>query len=76
MDGIYQPNTTQTYNMTAGLHVSTITESSSDPNDTDPYKECTMPYGILNAHNICSESHNAWYILCMDLYHEGLKMTQ
>jgi len=20
-------------------------------------------------------SHNAWYILCMDLYHEGLKMT-
>ena len=32
----------ETYNVTAGLHVSTLTESSSGPHDTDPYKECTM----------------------------------
>ena len=63
MDKICQSNTTildtKTYNVTAGLGVSTLIESSSGPHDTDPYKECTMHRGIPNAHNMCSESHNA-----------------
>ena len=36
----------ETYNVTVRLHVSTLTESSSGPHDTDPYKECTMHCGI------------------------------
>jgi len=32
----------ETYNVTAGLHVSTLTESSSGPHDTDPYNECIV----------------------------------
>jgi len=59
MDKLCQSNTTilkyKTYNVTAGLHVSTLTESSSGPHDTDLYKECTMHCGIPNAHNICRE---------------------
>jgi len=39
-------NKYKTYNVTTGLHVSTVTESSSGPHDTDEYKECTMHYGI------------------------------
>ena len=50
MDKIWQSNTTilkfKTYNVTVGLHVSTLTESSSGPHDTDPYKESTMHCGI------------------------------
>jgi len=45
----------KTYNVTAGLHVSTLTESSSGLHDTDPYKECTKHCGLPNAHSICSE---------------------
>ena len=45
----------RTYNVTAGLHVSTLTESSSGPHDTDPYKESTMHCWIPSAHNICGE---------------------
>jgi len=32
-------NECKTYNMTAKLYVSTLTESSSGPHDTEPYKE-------------------------------------
>jgi len=39
-------NKYKSYNVTAGLHVSTLTESSSGPHDTDPYKESTMHCGI------------------------------
>ena len=46
-------NKYETYNVIAGLHVSTLTESSSGLHDTDTYKESTMHCGILNAHNIC-----------------------
>jgi len=45
----------KTYNVTAGLHVSTLTESSSGPHDTDSNKECAMHCRIPNAYNICSE---------------------
>ena len=45
----------KTFNVTSGLHVSTLTESSSGPHDTDPYLECTLHCGIPNSHNICSE---------------------
>jgi len=45
----------KTYNVTAGLHVSTLTGSSSSPHDTDPYKECTMHCGIRSAQSIFSE---------------------
>jgi len=60
MDRKCQSNTTilnikHIYNVTAGLHVSTLTESSSGLRDTDPYKECIMHFGIPSAHNICSE---------------------
>jgi len=44
-------NIKHVYNVAAGLHVSTLTESSSGPHDTDPYKECTIHYGIPNSHN-------------------------
>jgi len=46
-------NTYKTCNVTAGLHVSTLTESSSGPHDTDTYKESTMHCGIPNAYNSC-----------------------
>jgi len=45
-------NKYKTYNVTAWLHVSTLTESSSGPHDTDTYKESTMHCGIPNAHDI------------------------
>ena len=45
----------ETYNVITGLHVSTLTESSSCRHDTDPYKESTMHCGIPNPNNICSE---------------------
>jgi len=43
MDKICQSNIRyKTLNVRAGLHVSTLTESSSGLHDTDPYKECIM----------------------------------
>ena len=48
-------NKYKTYNVTAGLHVSALIESSSGPHDIDPNKECTMHCGIPNAYNVCSE---------------------
>jgi len=50
----------KTYNVIAGLHVSTLTESSSGPHDTDPYKECTMHCRIRSAHIIFSERQWEW----------------
>jgi hypothetical protein len=47
--------TKQYYIILVGLHVSTLPESSSGPQDTDPYREWTMPCGIPKAHNIQSE---------------------
>jgi len=38
----------KTYNMTEGLHVSTLTESSSGPHDIDPYKELLCNVGSLS----------------------------
>ena len=35
---LHNNNRYKTYNVTAGLHVSTVTELFSDPHDTDPYK--------------------------------------
>jgi len=45
----HDSNKYKTYNVIAGLHVSTLTESSSCPRDTDPYQESTMHCGIPNA---------------------------
>jgi len=44
-----QQNEYKTYNVTAGLHVSTLIESSSGPHDTDPNKECPRHSGIPSA---------------------------
>jgi len=47
-------NKYKTYNVIAGLLVSTLTESSPGPHDTDPNKECPIHCGIPNAYSICS----------------------
>ena len=51
----YNNNKYKTYNVTAGLQFSALTESSSGPRDIDPNKECSMYCGIPNAYSICSE---------------------
>jgi len=53
-----QKNEYKTYNVTAGLHVLTLTELSQGPHDTDPNKECPRHGGIPNAYNICTKAHH------------------
>jgi hypothetical protein len=47
--------TKQYYIMLVGLNVSTLPESSSGPQGTDPYSEWTMHCEITTAHNIQNE---------------------
>jgi len=71
-------NKYKTYNVIAGLRVSTLTESSSGPHDADPYKESTMHCEIPNAHNICSEWQWEWLTMrtCMLCSNKMLSNTE